>query len=115
MKKGMKIHDEIVIRGLLEENDDVVLDNALVDTYAEFGEFCNVESLLQDLSVRTGVSWSAPRHMMFSKGFRFEMLSRGMLSSQAMHIKANALKRLIVSNKCKMRVFLQILSPLLTS
>mgnify|MGYP000193872404 CR=1 FL=1 len=49
MKKGMKIHDEIVIRGLLEENDDVVLDNALVDTYVKCGLLVKARQVLEEL------------------------------------------------------------------
>ena len=58
--KGMQIHNEIVRRGLLKmEMDLVVLSTALVDMYAKCGMFAKAQEVLEEFSMRNVVSWSA--------------------------------------------------------
>ena len=59
VKKGMQIHDEIVSRGLLEENDDVVLGNALVDMYAKCGSLLKAREVFDMLSYRDIIAWTS--------------------------------------------------------
>ena len=55
--KGKEIHDEIVTRGLLEE--DIVLGTALVDMYAKCGFLAKAQQVLEELPDRDVVTWSA--------------------------------------------------------
>ncbi|MCO5581567.1 hypothetical protein L7F22_035455 [Adiantum nelumboides] len=54
---GKKIHDEISRQGLLEHN--LTLGNGLIDMYARCGAFLQAHSVLEKLSSRNVVSWSA--------------------------------------------------------
>ncbi|KAI5066554.1 hypothetical protein GOP47_0019178 [Adiantum capillus-veneris] len=54
---GKQIHDEIVSQGLLERN--VVLGNALVDMYAKCGVLTKAHKVLDELSTRDVISWTA--------------------------------------------------------
>ncbi|KAH7414826.1 hypothetical protein KP509_14G013000 [Ceratopteris richardii] len=55
--KGEYIHDEILKRGLLENN--IVLGNALVDMYAKCGAFKKAQQVLLKLVDRDVISWNA--------------------------------------------------------
>jgi pentatricopeptide repeat protein len=55
--KGEQIHDEIVNRGLMDKN--IALGNALVDMYAKCGAFAKAKKVLEELLVRSVVSWNA--------------------------------------------------------
>ncbi|KAI5065495.1 hypothetical protein GOP47_0020190 [Adiantum capillus-veneris] len=55
--KGKQIHDEILMRGLLDHN--TLLGNALVDMYAKCGDLLRARSMLEKLPSRNVISWSA--------------------------------------------------------
>ncbi|KAI5070869.1 hypothetical protein GOP47_0015212 [Adiantum capillus-veneris] len=57
LDKGKQIHDEILRQGLLAQN--IILGNALVDMYAKCGALPQARSVLERLSSRDVVSWSA--------------------------------------------------------
>mgnify|MGYP000105414638 FL=1 len=57
INKGKQIHDEIVQRGLLEE--DIVLGTTLVDMYARCGMLTKAQDVLEDLPIRDVASWNA--------------------------------------------------------
>ena len=54
---GKKIHEEIVIQGLLEK--DIVLGNALVDMYAKCSMLVKARQILEELPIRNIISWNA--------------------------------------------------------
>ena len=55
--KGKQIHDKIRRRGLLEK--DITLGNALLDMYTRCGMLSRAQKVLEELSVRDVVCWSA--------------------------------------------------------
>jgi pentatricopeptide repeat protein len=55
--KGIKLHDEILQKRLLEKN--VVLGNALVDMYAKCGALGKAQKVLEGIHIRNVVSWNA--------------------------------------------------------
>ena len=55
--KGKQIHDDIVTRGLME--NDIVIGTALVDMYAKCGAPTDAEKILQGLPIRDIVCWNA--------------------------------------------------------
>jgi pentatricopeptide repeat protein len=54
---GKRIHEEIVVRGLLEK--DIVLSSALVDMYAKCGLLAQARQVLEGVSGRSISSWNA--------------------------------------------------------
>ena len=54
---GKQIHDEIMSRGLLQNN--IMLGNALVDMYAKCGVLDKAKTVLEGLPVKNVVSWNA--------------------------------------------------------
>ncbi|KAI5059723.1 hypothetical protein GOP47_0026042 [Adiantum capillus-veneris] len=57
LDKGKQIHNEISRQGLLEESME--LGNSLVDMYAKCGALPQAQNVLENLSSRDVVSWSA--------------------------------------------------------
>jgi pentatricopeptide repeat protein len=57
IRKGEEMHEEIVGKGLMENN--TVLGNALVDMYAKCGMLKKAEQVLKELNVRDVISWSS--------------------------------------------------------
>jgi pentatricopeptide repeat protein len=57
IEKGIKIHDDIVHRGLLQK--DVVLGTALVDMYVKCGHLSKAQEAHDELPVQDSISWSA--------------------------------------------------------
>ena len=57
ISKGKQIHDEVVRRGLLQ--NDIMLATALIDMYCKCGMLEKAHVLLKELHVRDEVSWSA--------------------------------------------------------
>jgi pentatricopeptide repeat protein len=57
--RGEALHEEIAKRGLLEEQENVILGTALVDMYAKCGELAKARQVLEELPIRDRVSWSA--------------------------------------------------------
>ncbi|KAI5085104.1 hypothetical protein GOP47_0001273 [Adiantum capillus-veneris] len=56
LEKGEEIHAEIERRGLLEEG---LVGSTLVDTYSRCGSLAKAQQVLEKLSVRNVVSWTA--------------------------------------------------------
>jgi pentatricopeptide repeat protein len=57
LDKGQQIHNEILIRRLLDKN--VVLGSALVDMYARCAALNKAQEVLEELPVRDTVAWNA--------------------------------------------------------
>ncbi|KAI5070816.1 hypothetical protein GOP47_0015159 [Adiantum capillus-veneris] len=55
--KGKQFHEEILKQGLLQ--NDMVLGGALVDMYAKCGSLAKAQRVLENLTLRDVVSWSA--------------------------------------------------------
>jgi pentatricopeptide repeat protein len=70
--KGIEIHDEIVMKGLLDK--DVMLGNALVDMYARCGMVGSAQEALEMLPIRDVISWSALISGYVQKGHGHEAL-----------------------------------------
>ena len=58
LKKGEKIHDEIVIKGLFMEKD-IMLNNALVDMYVKCGVLQKAQQLVDEHPDRNVISWNS--------------------------------------------------------
>ncbi|KAH6554703.1 hypothetical protein KP509_22G048100 [Ceratopteris richardii] len=56
-KTGVQIHHEISRQGILREN--VILGNALINMYAEWGMLLYAEQMLDEIPTRNNVSWNA--------------------------------------------------------
>ncbi|KAI5075015.1 hypothetical protein GOP47_0010976 [Adiantum capillus-veneris] len=57
LDRGVKIHDEIVRQGLLQ--NDVVLGTSLVDMYAKCGDAAKAQQVLEELPIRDVVAYNA--------------------------------------------------------
>ena len=57
LDKGEQIHEQILRRGLLENN--VILGGALIDMYAKCGAFMKAQQLLNELPMQGVIPWSA--------------------------------------------------------
>ncbi|KAH6558955.1 hypothetical protein KP509_1Z035900 [Ceratopteris richardii] len=57
LSRGKCIHREIANHGILKSND--VLGNALVDMYAKCGAVGRAHQVLEEMSIRSVISWSA--------------------------------------------------------
>mgnify|MGYP002775691026 CR=1 FL=1 len=55
--KGNQIHNEVVLRGLLEK--DIAIGNVVVDMYAKCGVLAKAHEVLEELPVRDAISWNS--------------------------------------------------------